>query len=82
MLRNNQVLALKESLNNDFNSGIHYHATGTGKSVIALELIDLYHQKYPKNNIIWICEKKIHPYRAIFKRMFKEKRLSSHLTKF
>lgn len=58
MLRNNQVLALKESLNNDFNSGIHYHATGTGKSVIALELIDLYYHKYPKNNIIWICEKK------------------------
>ena len=58
MLRNNQILALEKSINNNFESGIHYHATGTGKSIIGLELIKLYNKKYPKNNIMWICEKK------------------------
>ena len=31
-LRQNQIDALQKSIDNDFESGIHYHATGTGKS--------------------------------------------------
>ena len=57
-LRNNQKNAINISLDNDFQSGIHYHATGTGKSWIAMNIILQYHSKYPKNNIMWICEKK------------------------
>ena len=57
-LRKNQVLAIETSLKNDFKSGIHNHATGSGKSWIALELIIEYNKKYPKNNIYWICERK------------------------
>ena len=58
MLRKNQLLALDKSINNNFQSGIHYHATGTGKSVIGLELIKIYNEKNPEKNIMWICEKK------------------------
>ena len=57
-LRKNQEVAVKISINNDFKSGIHFHATGTGKSHIALEIISEYHQRYPINNIIWLCEQK------------------------
>ena len=32
ILRPNQIEAIKISKENDFESGIHYHATGTGKS--------------------------------------------------
>ena len=39
MLRKNQKNAIKISLSNNFKSGVHFHATGTGKSWIALELI-------------------------------------------
>ena len=38
-LRLNQKKAIEYSLNNDFKSGVHFHATGTGKSWIGLELI-------------------------------------------
>ena len=57
-LRPNQQQAIKVSLDNDFESGIHFHATGTGKSWISLELILEYHRKYPDHNIFWICEQK------------------------
>ena len=36
-LRPNQLTALSNSINNDFQSGVHFHATGTGKSWISLE---------------------------------------------
>ena len=39
LLRKNQQIAVECSKNNDFSSGVHFHATGTGKSWIALELI-------------------------------------------
>ena len=32
MLRYNQIDAINTSLNNNFESGVHFHATGTGKS--------------------------------------------------
>ena len=57
-LRLNQKKAAEYSLNNDFKSGVHFHATGTGKSWIGLELILRYNEKYPKNNILWLCEQK------------------------
>jgi superfamily II DNA or RNA helicase len=57
-LRENQTNAIQVSLENDFESGVHYQATGTGKSWIAMHLIFEFHQKYPKSNIMWICEKK------------------------
>jgi superfamily II DNA or RNA helicase len=57
-LRPNQLKAINESISNDFDSGIHYHATGSGKSWIAMHIILEYYMKYPTQNIIWICEKK------------------------
>ena len=57
-LRPNQIRAITESIDNDFTSGIHYHATGTGKSWIAMNIILEFYKKYPKYNVIWICEKK------------------------
>lgn len=57
-LRPNQNRAINQSLQNDFHSGIHYHATGSGKSWIAMYIILKYHEKYPTHNVMWICEKK------------------------
>ena len=57
-LRPNQLTALSNSIHNDFQSGVHFHATGTGKSWISLELILKYHQQYPDHNIFWLCEQK------------------------
>ena len=57
-LHKNQKHAVQVSLKNDFESGVHFHATGTGKSWIALELILAFNQKYKKTNILWICERK------------------------
>ena len=58
MLRKNQQNAINISVNNDFESGIHFHATGTGKSWIALQLILAFNEKYKHTNIFWICERK------------------------
>ena len=58
ILRPNQIQAINISKENDFESGIHYHATGTGKSWIAMYILKEYYQKYPKNNVFWICERK------------------------
>lgn len=57
-LRENQRTAIQISIDNDFQSGIHYHATGTGKSWIAMKVVEAYHKRYPKSNILWICERK------------------------
>ena len=58
VLRANQEQAIQVSKDNNFSSGIHFHATGTGKSWIALELILEYNRAFPKNNILWLCEQK------------------------
>lgn len=58
ILRPNQINALQVSRDNDFASGIHYHATGTGKSWIAMYLLRDFNLKYPRSNVIWICERK------------------------
>lgn len=57
-LYNNQKTAIDISINNDFESGIHYHATGTGKSWIAMLILLEFNKKYPKSNVLWICERK------------------------
>jgi hypothetical protein len=57
-LRPNQLRAINETVSNDFESGIHYHATGSGKSWIAMHIIAKFYEKYPRSNIMWICEKK------------------------
>ena len=57
-LRKNQENAINESINNNFDSGVHFHATGTGKSWIALELILKYNNIYKNRNILWLCEQK------------------------
>ena len=57
-LRNNQKDAIQKTIDNDFSSGIHYHATGTGKSWIAIYLLYKFNELYPKQNVIWFCERK------------------------
>ena len=57
-LNKNQIYAIDTSINNNFQSGIHFHATGTGKSWIALELILAFNNKYKNTNIFWLCERK------------------------
>lgn len=57
-LRLNQINAIETSVRNDFESGVHFHATGTGKSWIAMNIVAEYNKKYCNHNILWICEKK------------------------
>ena len=57
-LRLNQFNAVNESISNNFLSGVHCHATGTGKSWIALELILEFNKKYSHKNVMWLCEQK------------------------
>lgn len=58
MLRRNQVDAITKSVENKFESGIHFHCTGSGKSWIALQLILEYNKLNPNKHILWICEHK------------------------
>ena len=57
-LRDNQKKAINISYENDFESGVHFHATGTGKSLIAMNIITQYNNINPTHNILWICESK------------------------
>ena len=57
-LRANQLRAVEATTNNNFKSGVHFHATGTGKSWISLEIMVNYNNKYNNRNIIWMCEQK------------------------
>ena len=57
-LRKNQIAAIQNSIDNDFSSGIHYHATGTGKSWIAMNIVREFHKRNPKGNVVWLCERK------------------------
>ena len=58
MLYDNQKKAINFTINNDFTSGVHCHATGTGKSWIGLEIMLEFNKKYPKKHIMWLCEHK------------------------
>ena len=72
MLYDSQIQAIDKTISNDFKSGVHCHATGTGKSYIALEIILEYIKKYPSSNILWLCEQK-----TILKEQFDENTLIS-----
>ena len=57
-LHSSQKKALQDTVKNNFKSGVYFHATGTGKSWISLELIMLYNKLNHNHNVIWLCEKK------------------------
>ena len=58
-LHTSQKDAIDKTLQEKFQSGVHFHATGTGKSWIALSLVlKFLEANGPKTNILWICEQK------------------------
>ena len=56
--RSHQSLAIQASIQNNFESGVHFHATGTGKSWVALQIVLEFQMKNKLCNVIWICEQK------------------------
>ena len=57
-LYENQSNAVREIIDNNFNSGIIAHATGTGKSLTGINIIYEFVKKYSDCNIFWLCEYK------------------------
>ena len=49
-----QINAIRESTS----SGIHCHATGTGKTRTALNIVKQYIETHPQKSVIWFCERK------------------------
>ena len=82
MLRPNQQNAINISRENDFISGIHYHATGTGKSWIAMYIVEAFNNKYPNKNVLWICERKDILLQQFSSSIIKERGFDSILKKF
>jgi superfamily II DNA or RNA helicase len=70
MLRKNQLDALNTAKQNDFASGVYFHATGTGKSFIMFKIMESFFQRYPKHNVFWICE-----HQTILSQLFDSKKL-------
>lgn len=56
-LRDHQQKGVDSAINNNFNSGLHSLATGSGKSIMALKIMYEYYKKYPSNSQLWICER-------------------------
>ena len=81
-LRENQLRAVNTTTNNNFKSGVHFHATGTGKSWISLEIILNYNSKYNNRNIIWMCEQKSILIEQFNKKTLKEKGYLNIYNKF
>ncbi len=81
-LRENQLRAVNTTTNNNFKSGVHFHATGTGKSWISLEIILNYNNKYNNRNIIWMCEQKSILIEQFNKKTLKEKGYLNIYNKF
>ena len=76
ILKNNQYSAINAVLDNNFKSGVIAHATGTGKSVIGINLINEY-IKYNNNaNIMWLCE-----FKTIINELFNNKLFCDILSK-
>lgn len=57
-LYKNQTNAIETTITNNFLSGVHAHATGTGKSWIALKILLEFNSRFPAANVFWICEQK------------------------
>lgn len=73
MFRKNQIEAITTSSDNNYRSGIHYHATGTGKSYIGLQIILDFVKKNEKNVVVlWITEKK-----SILKEQFEKSKIKN-----
>ncbi len=53
-----QINAIHKTTVSNFASGVHAHATGTGKSWIALQILLEFHNRNPNVNVLWICEQK------------------------
>ncbi len=85
-LNKNQLHAIQTSISNDFESGIHFHATGTGKSWIGLELILAFYKKYNElnkiPNIFWICERKSILIEQFSTKLLKERGFNNILKQF
>ena len=75
--RLNQLKAIENVINSNFVSGIHSQSVGAGKSLIGLKIMWEYHKKYPKENLLWICERKDIPEKLFFK---KEKKANNKLS--
>ena len=69
ILRAHQRNAVEESINNGFSSGVHFHATGTGKSWVSFYILAYFLQSYNKGDLVfektpeplvvfWVCERK------------------------
>ena len=67
--RNNQLKAIDTVIHTDFVSGIHSQSVGAGKSLIGLKVMWEYHKKYPKNNLMWLCERRDIPEKLFFKKI-------------
>ena len=74
-LKNNQINAINRVLKNDFTSGVIQHATGTGKSVIGINIIKQFIEKYPNSNIMWLCE-----FKTIINELFNNELFSRELS--
>ena len=81
-LRKNQINAIQLSLQNNFQSGVHFHATGTGKSWISLELLLEFNKKNNNSNILWLCEQKSILNEQFDKKIIKEKGYDEIYEKF
>lgn len=81
-LRTNQILAIEKTKLNDFSSGIHYHATGTGKSWIGMYILMEFNKKYPTKNVLWICERKDILIQQFSNKTLKERNFQGILTNY
>lgn len=53
-----QKNAIHTTTSNNFSNGVHAHATGTGKSWIALQILLEFSIRNPQSHVLWICEQK------------------------
>lgn len=79
---NSQKDAIQVSILNDFANGIHAHATGTGKSWIALQLALEFNKVHPTKHIAWICEQKSILTEQFARETIKQKGFAPLLKKF
>jgi superfamily II DNA or RNA helicase len=68
-LRPHQKKGIENAKNNNFNSGIHSSATGSGKSIMALCIMNEYHKLNNKDTLMWLCERKDIPQKLFFNKV-------------
>jgi len=66
--KGNQIEGIENAKACDYACGIHTQATGCGKSYMALKIISDYNEKYPHDNIMWLCERIDIPEKLFFKK--------------